>query len=141
LTPEIKNKVEKVKGNLINDIKDFIKVSHEVIENISLVGATKQLNNLISQAQQLLKEVKKQSQNKANQIIESLQSFAKVDNVFKQQVYQNERTQIEELVTNLQSSYSSKDTNSGFFRLEVVIPITFIVVSIAAFLLKLRKRK
>ncbi|CAI2186303.1 2577_t:CDS:2 [Funneliformis geosporum] len=134
LTPQIKNEVESLKENKMNDAEKIVKISNEIIRKVNLEGASKKINSLINQGNQFLYKVK-QSQTKAkvDKTIKDIKKFISENNIFQQKAYQLQKPQVEQLLKDLESYSTQTIVSKNHFPL---VP-TVVSVLLLIFLISL----
>jgi len=148
LSEEQRSKVNKLKNGEYTDINKINEVVNEISESANKEGTKSRLNELLAKAESLVKGTIKGSidslKKQAKEVQEGLYSFVYDTNSYKKDVYQSNQEKITSALKELEN-HSFNNTNqpekSGFFRPEVIVPVSLLVVLAVAAIVIVRRKK
>ena len=151
LSEEERKKINQLKSGEITDVNKISEAVNELSESANKEGTKSRLNELLAKAEALVKGTIKGSadylKKQAKEVQEGLYSFVYGTNSYEKDAYQSNQEKITSALNKLENR-SFRNTNqsdkSGFFRPEVIIPVSLAAVALigitAAVIIRKRKQ-
>jgi hypothetical protein len=128
---EIKEKLERLKNGNFSDDNEVRKIEEEVSDKVSKEVANVEVNDLLAQAQKLLNNKAGELKGQLEKIKKGLWSLKITDNPYQQKAYQLKKDEVEKALKGLENFQSQQPSSKGFFRPEVIIPLSLSIVVLA----------
>lgn len=144
LGDQIKTKLNKLKKGEVSGSIEARQIEEEVSEKISEEVANVEVNNLLTQVQNLLSGAVNDLENQLAKIKRDFYSLKSSLNPFQQKAYQEKYQEVNQSLNALESislNVQPSTSEPSLFRPEVVIPVVLVVALMAVVWIKVRKRK
>jgi curved DNA-binding protein CbpA len=143
LSEEEKNDLEKLKNGSVTELNEVAKIENKIVARASKNNFSNLLNNLLKEANELVENVVKGTADKLRTLRKSLYNFRFSSNVYCQEVFRENETKIESALNKLASvSYPENSQEKvGWFRPEVVIPVSLVSFLVIGIVLVIRRSR
>ncbi|CAG8707974.1 673_t:CDS:2, partial [Ambispora leptoticha] len=131
LGSEIKEKIKKLQNGEITNDEQVREIEEEVSEKVSEEVANVETNDLLAQAQNLLKGTAGNLKSQLEKIKKGLYSLKLSINPYQQKAYQLQKPRIEKALKDLESlsqNNTHQPNKSGFFQPKVIISLGLLAV-------------
>ena len=151
LSEEERKKINQLKSGEITDVNKISEAVNELSESANKEGTKSRLNELLAKAEALVKGTIKGSadylKKQAKEVQEGLYSFVYGTNSYEKDAYQSNQEKITSALNKLENRSfcnTNQPDKSGFFRPEVIIPVSLAAVALigitAAVIIRKRKQ-
>jgi hypothetical protein len=143
LSEEEKNDLEKIKNGSVTELNKINEVENKIVARISKKNFSNLLNNLLEEANELVKNIAKGTADKLKKLRKGLYNFQFNSNVYCQEIFKEKETEVESALNKL-ATLSYPETSQGedsWFRPEVVIPVSLVSFLVIGIVLVIRKSR
>jgi len=137
-----KNDLAKIKAGTIKDLNEIGKIESKIITRISKKSFSDILDNLIEEANELVKNIAKGTADKLQSLRKGLYSFQLSSNIYCREIFETRETEVKNALNSLENiSYpETAQEGSSLFRPEVIIPVSLISLLVVGILLLVTRK-
>lgn len=124
--PKVKEFLKKLNDSEIKDPAEIVKAEMAIVAEVEKISAEKQLMKLLSSVSQELTSAKSKEEKAA--IKTRLLAFVNSSNIYFQQAYSKHKTEVKNLLNQLEDNSNSSTASPTGFPWKIVLPIAGILV-------------
>ena len=137
----ITDKLNKLKNGEFTSDTEVRQAEEEISEVVSEEVAVVETDNLLTQAQKVLNATAGDLKKQLEKIKKDLWSLKLSTNPYQQKAYQTKKDKVEKALRDLENFSQNNTQQPGFFRPEVIVPVSLLVVLVVAAIVIVRRRK